>query len=227
MSTLVKRIVLINVAVLVVILLLALTVGASLAQGPTPGNAENGFFGWGRGPGMMGGWRGQGGWMMQGWGQGFGQTGVVTGTGACPCGYGPMGGWQGIGRGWMRSWQGSSDQTTGPTGILPFGYGPGGRMGRGMMGGWGNNVAPWGGEAAEMTVTEAQARDYAQKFLETNFPGVTLGDQVDTFYGHYSVPVLRDGQVIGFLNVNGYTGQVWYPRGRMGLGGVRNNSAVN
>jgi hypothetical protein len=96
-----------------------------------------------------------------------------------------------------------------------------------MMGRWGNNFGPWGGEAAEMTVTEAQARDYAQKFLEANFPGSTLGDQIEVSYSHYSVPVLRDGQVIGFLNVNGYTGQVWYPHRWMGLGGVTGNSAVN
>lgn len=75
----------------------------------------------------------------------------------------------------------------------------------GMMGGsW------WGPPTADMSVTEDQARTYAQQFLDNYLPGSTVADEADTFYGYYTIHVLRDGQVIGMLSVNGYSGQVWY-----------------
>jgi hypothetical protein len=75
----------------------------------------------------------------------------------------------------------------------------------GHMGGWW-----WGTPTAEMPVTAAQARQYAQQFLDTYLPGTTVAGEVDAFYGYYTIHVLRDGEVIGMLSVNGYTGQVWY-----------------
>jgi hypothetical protein len=208
-----------------------------------------------------------------------------------------MGGGPGMGPGMMRGWRhGGFDPTTGLTDTVPFGgFGPGGRMGRGMMGRWGNNITPQGepitaeeavqavetylaaynnpdlvidevmtfsrnfyvdvkeestgrmafellvdpstgfvhpepgpnmmwntkyghmaqwsgtGQAAvEMSVTPDQAREYAQKFLDTNLPGVTVEDEAEAFYGYYTLHTLRDGQIEGMLSVNGYTGQVWY-----------------
>ncbi len=83
-----------------------------------------------------------------------------------------------------------------------YGY-MGGMMG-GMMGGW------WGRPGGEMTVTPEQARANAQKWLDSNLPGRTAADEVDAFYGYYTIHVLQDDQVVGMLSVNGYTGQVWY-----------------
>ena len=72
----------------------------------------------------------------------------------------------------------------------------------GMMGG---RNAP-----AEMPVTAAQARQNAQTYLDDALPGAKVADEADTFYGYYTIHVLKDGKVFGMLSVNGYTGQVWY-----------------
>nr|HID14712.1 hypothetical protein [Anaerolineae bacterium] len=75
----------------------------------------------------------------------------------------------------------------------------------GHMGRW------WGGTpGGEMTVTSAQARQYAQQYLDRYLPGTTVAEEADAFYGYYTIHVLRDGQIYGMLSVNGYTGQVWY-----------------
>jgi len=84
----------------------------------------------------------------------------------------------------------------------------------GHMGGWGGMMGMWGGwgrtPTAEMPVTAAQAFRYAQRWLDVYLPGTTVADEADTFYGYYTIHVLRDGQIYGMLSVNGYTGQVWY-----------------
>ncbi|MEE8369879.1 MAG: hypothetical protein V3S00_03800 [Dehalococcoidia bacterium] len=84
-------------------------------------------------------------------------------------------------------------------------YSPMAGMMGGIMGGW------WGGTpGGEMTVTPAQARQYAQQFLETSLPGTSVNEEADAFYGYYTLHVLRDGQIVGMLSVNGTSGRVWY-----------------
>jgi hypothetical protein len=60
-----------------------------------------------------------------------------------------------------------------------------------------------------MTVTSTQAQANAQQFLNTYYPGTTVGE-VTPFYGYYHVMVENAGTPYGMLSVNGYTGQVWY-----------------
>jgi hypothetical protein len=69
----------------------------------------------------------------------------------------------------------------------------------------------WGtpGITAPMSVTEEQAKQFAQKFVDGYLPGAKVG-QLERFYGYYTLHVLKDGQIYGMLSVNGYTGQVWY-----------------
>jgi hypothetical protein len=265
MNTTLKRLTLIGGVLLAGVLLLALTAGITLAQGP--GNPPGGF-GWGHGPGMGGGWRGPG--------------------------SGMMGGWQGMGPGMRGGWRYGSGPTTGNSGTLPYGYGPGscpgmaGGLGYGyapqgdpitaddalevveqylaayndpdlvvaevmtfsqnfyvqvqeassglmafellvdpytgyvhpepgpnmmwntkyghMAGRWGYNAQ----SAAEMPLNAEQSGEYAQNYLDRVWPGTTADDHVDTFYGYYTLHVLQDGQIVGMLSVNGYTGQVWY-----------------
>ena len=76
--------------------------------------------------------------------------------------------------------------------------------GRGMMGSAGR-ASP----AREMTVTPEQARELAQRYLDANLPGATVGD-AETFYGYYTLHTLMGGQIEGMLSVNGYSGAVWY-----------------
>jgi hypothetical protein len=82
-------------------------------------------------------------------------------------------------------------------------YGMMGGHAGGMMGGW--RTTP----TTPMTVSVDQAKTLTQQYLNTYYPGTTVGD-VQTFYGYYNVEVLQSGTTYGMLSVNGYTGQVWY-----------------
>jgi hypothetical protein len=59
-----------------------------------------------------------------------------------------------------------------------------------------------------MPVTVAQAVETAQRYLDTYLPGTKAETTADTFYGYYTLEVLRNGQMISMLNVNGYSRQV-------------------
>ena len=59
------------------------------------------------------------------------------------------------------------------------------------------------------TVTEEQAIEKAQKYLDTAQPGKEV-KSADTFYGYYTLEVIKDGKVNGMLSVNANTGAVWY-----------------
>jgi hypothetical protein len=85
----------------------------------------------------------------------------------------------------------------------------------GHMSGWGSMGGMMGGYAfgeptAEMPVGPGQARQIAQQFLDNYLPRTIVDEEVDTFYGYYTIHVLQGGQIYGMLSVNGYTGQVWY-----------------
>ena len=58
-------------------------------------------------------------------------------------------------------------------------------------------------------INKEQAKQIAQQFLDIYIPKTIVGD-IHTFYGYYTMEVLKDGKVYGMLSVNGYTGQVWY-----------------
>jgi len=79
-----------------------------------------------------------------------------------------------------------------------------GHMGRGFMGLFGSRANP-----DPMTISPSEVVVRAQEFLDQNARGLQADDHVDAFYGYYTLHTLRDGQVVGMLSVNGYTGQVW------------------
>jgi hypothetical protein len=60
------------------------------------------------------------------------------------------------------------------------------------------------------TVSEGEALEFAQRWLDANRPGVTPEDHVDPFYGYYTIHTMRDGEIEGMLSVHGQTGQIWY-----------------
>lgn len=78
--------------------------------------------------------------------------------------------------------------------------------GRGMMGGYSYNGYDLNDE---MTVTSEEALDLAQAALDEAMPGATVSDEADAFYGYYTIHILRDGDIVGMLSVNGFTGEVW------------------
>lgn len=79
----------------------------------------------------------------------------------------------------------------------------GGMMGGNMMGSFG--YAP----DAEINITSDEAVNAAQEYLDAYFPGKTADETADAFPGYYTLHVLEDGETIGMLSVNAYTGQVF------------------
>jgi len=95
-------------------------------------------------------------------------------------------------------------------GMMGGGWSQGGGMtGPGMMGrGW--RYQPYSGvPTANMSITKTDAKQLTQSYLKLHLSGSST-EEPDTFYGYYTIHVLRDGKVYGMLSVNGYTGQVWY-----------------
>jgi hypothetical protein len=60
------------------------------------------------------------------------------------------------------------------------------------------------------TLSEDQVIEIAQRWLDTNRPGVTADEHADPFYGYYTIHTEKDGDIEGMLSVHGTTGQVWY-----------------
>ena len=85
----------------------------------------------------------------------------------------------------------------------------GGMHGGGMMGLSGAGMMGYGlnrDAAGEMTVSPEQAIEFAQAYLAGQW---SADDHADPFYGYYTIHTLLDGEVVGMLSVNGYTGQVF------------------
>jgi hypothetical protein len=90
----------------------------------------------------------------------------------------------------------------GGSGMIMGGY-QGYGMGRMMDG-----VTP-AQPSAEMPVSQEEAIQTAQRYLDAYLPGTQAEDAADSFYGYYTIHVLRDGQTVGMLSVNGYTQEVF------------------
>ena len=61
-----------------------------------------------------------------------------------------------------------------------------------------------------MTISKDEAVVLAQEYLDDQHKGTLAEDHPDTFYGYYTLHILKDGEVIGMLSVNGYSGAVFY-----------------
>jgi len=73
----------------------------------------------------------------------------------------------------------------------------------GMMGGW--STPP----SAQMQVTPSRAKSIAQGYLDASYSG-TVAEEVNQFYGYYTIHIAKNGLLFGMLSVNGVTGVVWY-----------------
>ena len=88
-------------------------------------------------------------------------------------------------------------------------FGGYGMMG-GMMGGWAGASGLQSFEpSADMPIGPQQAIEAAQRYLDLYLPGSVASDEVDLFYGYYTLHVLRGGETVGMLSVNGYSAQVF------------------
>jgi hypothetical protein len=81
-------------------------------------------------------------------------------------------------------------------------------MGPNMM--WNTKYGHMGWNSqAQANVTEKQALELAQSYLDRVLPGTKVSD-VDAFYGYYTIEVTKEGNIYGMLSVNSNTGEVWY-----------------
>jgi len=83
-----------------------------------------------------------------------------------------------------------------------------GHMGAGMAGMMGGGYAYYR-SGNDMPVNPEEAAVYAQNYLNRHSPGLQVDQHADVFYGYYTLHTLQDGQVVGMLSVNGYTGDVF------------------
>ncbi len=61
----------------------------------------------------------------------------------------------------------------------------------------------------EMTISSEEALELAQRYLESSFPGMRADDHAAPFYGYYTIHIEQDGETVGMLSVNGFTGDVF------------------
>lgn len=64
--------------------------------------------------------------------------------------------------------------------------------------------------SADMPVTEEQAAQAAQAYLDQNFPDAQVDGHATAFYGYYTFDFSQNGKVTGMLSVNGYSDQPFY-----------------
>lgn len=63
--------------------------------------------------------------------------------------------------------------------------------------------------SSEMPLSDSKARNLAIEALKRYDDSLKLNDEIDTFYGFYEFYFIRDGELVGEVDVNGYSGQVW------------------
>ena len=98
----------------------------------------------------------------------------------------------------VNKWSGAVSLEMGPNMMWNAKYG---MHRRGMMGAW---------RSGENTLSATEALEIAQTWLDENQPGVTVEEDVDPFYGYYTIHTHTGDTIEGMLSVNGTAGQVWY-----------------
>lgn len=62
----------------------------------------------------------------------------------------------------------------------------------------------------ESNLSSAEAVQIAQDYLDANMRGKMADETADVFPGYYTLHVLENGNTVGMLSVNSYSGQVFY-----------------
>jgi hypothetical protein len=63
--------------------------------------------------------------------------------------------------------------------------------------------------AGSTTLSPPDAQATAQRWLDVQRPGLTAGNP-EQFPGYVTLHTMRDGNIVGMMSVNLYTGAVWY-----------------
>lgn len=59
-------------------------------------------------------------------------------------------------------------------------------------------------------ITDEEAYNYGNSYLNKNESGLKLSHDFHEFYGYFTFHVDKDDKTVGMLSVNGFTGEVWY-----------------
>jgi hypothetical protein len=65
-------------------------------------------------------------------------------------------------------------------------------------------------KSGENPVTLEEARQFAQKALDSNIPGAIVEPDGFIFYGYYTFDYKVNGVIAGMLSINGFNGQDWF-----------------
>ncbi len=63
--------------------------------------------------------------------------------------------------------------------------------------------------SADLPLSSEEVVEVAQRYLDAYVPGAEADENADAFYGYYTIHILRSGETVGMLSVNGYTRQVF------------------
>ncbi|MDP2730509.1 MAG: hypothetical protein Q8O55_08495 [Dehalococcoidales bacterium] len=75
---------------------------------------------------------------------------------------------------------------------------------------WNGKYSMMGGsQQYQMPVTQQQAMEIAQDFLDVAYPD-TEASEIIAYYDYYTIMTELDGKHYGMLSVNGYSGEIWY-----------------
>jgi len=88
-----------------------------------------------------------------------------------------------------------------------------GRMGSGRMGYcYDNDDETYYNSdySGENDLTKDEAYDIAAEYLSDKEAGASVDQDGLAYYGYYNFHVTKNGEIIGILSVNGFTGAVWY-----------------
>jgi len=84
-----------------------------------------------------------------------------------------------------------------------------GHMSQGMMGIGRGGFFGSANDGTNMTLSEEDAYEAAQLYLSRSDSDLEADQHAAAYYGYYTLHTLQDGQVVGMLSVNGFTGEVW------------------
>lgn len=63
----------------------------------------------------------------------------------------------------------------------------------------------------DIPINEEKAIDIASRYLAKSGTNEFAGDEAERFYGYYTIHTVdKDGNIVGMLSVNGFSGDVWY-----------------
>lgn len=63
--------------------------------------------------------------------------------------------------------------------------------------------------SSDLSVSQEDALEAAQRYLDQFSPGIKVSDEITAFYGYYTIDIEKDGEIAGMLSVNGFTRQVF------------------